>query len=252
MIRITKPGLLPTVLATTGKKKRRAMCVAFTHARQDYLSGAKKFDFDSNIYRHHTVKEVLIDAQHGKCAFCESKITHISYGDVEHFRPRGGYCQDSRSNPKPPGYYWLAYEWTNLFLACELCNRRHKRNLFPLRDPSKRATSHKHNPDLEEPLFIDPAKDDPETYISFRMEVPYAIRGNRRGRATIKSLGLERETLGEIRRDRYKVLKVMYAVAKLDPPIPESADAQAYLNDAMENAAEFANMARAAIATQFH
>jgi hypothetical protein len=44
-----------------------------------------------------------------------------------------------------PGYFWLAYVWANLFLACQLCNQSFKKNLFPLADPAKRARSHLHD-----------------------------------------------------------------------------------------------------------
>nr|WP_239015299.1 AAA family ATPase [Archangium violaceum] len=82
------------------------------------------------------------DEARGKCAFCESQLAHISYGDVEHFRPKAGWRQEEGGPLGRPGYYWLAYEWTNLFLACTLCNQQFKRNLFPLRTPSRRARSH--------------------------------------------------------------------------------------------------------------
>ena len=29
-----------------------------------------------------------IDETHGKCAYCESKIKHIDYGDIEHILPK--------------------------------------------------------------------------------------------------------------------------------------------------------------------
>ena len=84
----------------------------------------------------------MIKAQHGKCFLCESKITHISFGDVEHFRPKGGSRQTTDEKAmKVPGYFWLAYAWQNLFLACQLCNQRYKKNLFPLENPDERAFS---------------------------------------------------------------------------------------------------------------
>jgi hypothetical protein len=38
----------------------------------------RDFEFDGGIYGHRSVKDALREAQHGKCAFCESKIAHIS------------------------------------------------------------------------------------------------------------------------------------------------------------------------------
>src|SRR5207248_2896103 len=82
----------------------------------------------------------------------ESFFAHTGYGDVEHFRPKGGYKQRETDELKRPGYYWLAYAWDNLFCSCQLCNQRFKRNLFPLRDGRRRARSHTHKLDKEQPL----------------------------------------------------------------------------------------------------
>ena len=49
-----------------------------------------------------------------------------------------------------------------------------KRTFF-LQNPEARATSHNDNVAEEKALFIDPASDNPEHYISFRAEIPYAI-----------------------------------------------------------------------------
>ena len=247
MIRIVKPDPAPAILATTGKAKRRGLGAAYSRFAPDYLCNKKKFAFERSTYAHKSVKEALIRAQHGKCAFCESKITHISYGDVEHFRPKAGYCQHTKDRVRRPGYYWLlAYEWANLLLSCQLCNQRHKKHLFPIVDPSSRALSHKDDLSREEPLFIHPAIDDPETYIAFRQEILYPIGGNPRGKATIENLGLNREPLREARLDHYKALRCIHVLAKLDPPIPESHEAQAYLERSLSGAAKFAGMARCA------
>ena len=96
-----------------------------------------------------------------------NRVRHIGYGDVEHFRPKGGYKQRRRGPARRPGYYWLAYDWDNLFYSCQLCNQRFKRNLFPLRDGRRRARSHTHRLDKEEPLLVDPAEQDPSKYIGF-------------------------------------------------------------------------------------
>lgn len=227
------------------------MSAAYTRFSQNYIDGVKRFDFDATIYAAASVKRALIKAQHGKCAFCESKITHISYGDVEHFRPKAGYRQAAEDDLKRPGYYWLAYEWDNLFLSCQLCNQRHKRNLFPLENPADRAESHRGRIGQETPQFIDPSAENPEMFISFRKEIPYAIGDNPKGDTTIKSLGLRRNELNEIRWDRYEMLRYIYTLANLDPPIPESAEARNYLARAQEDSAEFASMARAAVAAAF-
>jgi hypothetical protein len=141
VIAIRRPLKVPSVLRTAVDAVK-VMEVAYDAAPARYHDGSEKFDFDAGIYAHETVKAALKECQHDKCAFCESKVSHIAYGDVEHFRPKKGYLQEDGDELQRPGYYWLAYEWTNLLFCCQICNQRHKRNLFPLTDPSQRATSH--------------------------------------------------------------------------------------------------------------
>ena len=208
MIRISRQSVGPPILGNPGyrgPKKTKEM-------KNAYDTGQRDFDFISNIYGAKSVKNALIKEQHGKCCFCESKIRHISYGDVEHFRPKGGWMQDAGGALEKPGYYWLAYDWSNLFLSCQICNQRHKRNLFPLTDPSKRADSHHGNIDGEDPLFLNPYDDDPERHIGFRDEVPYAVNGSERGERTIESLGLRRRELCDFRQEYLDMIKLLAGV----------------------------------------
>ena len=110
VIKIEKPKQAPDILCKKGKNKRRKNSTLYTCNKVEFDSGKKKFKFDASIYGHKTVKEALIKAQNGKCCFCESKVTHIAYGDVEHFRPKAGYKQNKNDSLCRPGYYWLAYD----------------------------------------------------------------------------------------------------------------------------------------------
>lgn len=249
MIRIEKPEAAPEVLRTRGKNERRRLSNLYIRSVDAYDAGERTFTFKSGLYAHESVKQALVEAQHGKCAFCEAKVTHVAYGDVEHFRPKKGYRQQAGDALGRPGYYWLAYEWSNLLFACQLCNQRFKRNLFPLRDGTARARSHHDDETVEEPLFIQPAEDEPEQHIGFRKEMPFPL--SVRGKATIEALGLKREALSEHRRDYYEALRGLHALANLDPPIPESMQARAFLHRAVQADSEYAGMARAAIAASF-
>jgi uncharacterized protein (TIGR02646 family) len=213
MIRVLKPARPPEVLRTKGKSRRRSLERSYSKDPKNYNSGAKAFSFDSAVYAHSSVKSALLKAQHGKCAFCESKFTHIAYGDVEHFRPKAGWRQTHKEALHRPGYYWLAYEWSNLLVACTLCNQQFKRNLFPLKTPARRARNHRQDIALEDPMLVDPSQEDPEAFISFRKEVPYAIGGNARGTATIKLLGLNRRALAEYRWDYLERLDALHFIA---------------------------------------
>jgi len=206
LIRVVKPQKPPKILHdedASGPKATKTLKKAYDDGQRDFTSD----DFNSKIYGAASVKTALIKAQHKKCCFCESKVTHISYGDVEHFRPKGGFRQKKSDPLTKPGYYWLAYEWSNLFLSCTLCNQRYKANLFPLAVIRNRARSHHDDVADERPQFIHPSDDDPEQYIGFRDEVVYAIGGKRRGKVTIEALGLNRDDLVEMRRDRLQPVK---------------------------------------------
>jgi uncharacterized protein (TIGR02646 family) len=161
------------------------------------------------------VKTSVCTAQYGKCAFCESKVVHIAYGDVEHYRPKGGYQQSPEGPLVQPGYYWLAYEWSNLFFCCQICNQRHKRNLFPLNDSNQRAKSHRYNFEIEQPWFIDPATEDPSALLEFHEDYIHSIDGNIRTTATIDALCLNRVELAELRRDFLEPIKALIDCRKL-------------------------------------
>lgn len=205
MIRVNKPAQAPKKITNDGVEETEKL-------KADYDAGITNFNFNRKIYGYHTVKNKLIKSQHGKCCFCESRITHISYGDVEHYRPKGGYQQDVDDPISKPGYYWLAYEWDNLFLACPLCNQKFKKNYFPLRDPAARAKNHHEDISAEEPLFINPAIEDPEEFIGFRAEMAYPKNDVDKANATIERIGLNRPELVEVRLERYELVSSLYDI----------------------------------------
>ncbi len=199
MIRIKKPAQAPAVLLSRGVSMTRELCEQYDANVEAYKNGSKRFDFRASLYRSTSVKNALQRAQYDKCALCESKVTHIAYGDVEHFRPKSAYRQNPAEPLARPGYYWLAYEWSNLLFCCQLCNQRFKRNHFPLTIPGRRAISHNDDIAHEEPLLIDPAVEDPTKFLEFRENLIHAIGGNARGERTIEVFGLNRKELKDIR-----------------------------------------------------
>ena len=254
MIRIKKPAA-PAILKRCGPAATKDLC-------DSYDRGDRAFDFDNRLYGAESVKKALIKAQHGKCAFCESIFTVVSFGDVEHFRPKGGHQQRSGDPVDTPGYYWLAYEWSNLYASCQICNQRHKRNLFPLENPDDRARSHHHQLDAEKCLFIDCGAEDPGEFIGFHEECAFAIDGNPRGRVTIEALGLNRSELVEERRKQLDLIELLWRTMQLlidrlptadEIDGPGIADLRIELNDYFLKLAkltsdegEYSSMARAA------
>lgn len=256
MIRIQKTSVIPEKLVRDGKNKRRSHCISYSRNPVAYQSGNKTFLFDRSIYAHITVKESLIAAQYGKCCFCERLIG--TDGDVEHFRPKQAYKQSTGEQLQRPGYYWLAYEWDNLYLACPGCNQRHKQNLFPLENPTKRATNHHQNITFEKPLFIDPGKDNPEEFIGFHGEIAFAIEGNPRGQATCDSLKLNERSLPEARLQRLQLLKSLSQIVQMAAKQPTNTElkrvaeeAQELLNKATQDNAEYSAASRCAIRKNF-
>lgn len=50
----------------------------------ELLAAGDKAKAKNSRYGHPDVKAALIAETNGKCAYCESKLLHIAYGDVEH------------------------------------------------------------------------------------------------------------------------------------------------------------------------
>jgi uncharacterized protein (TIGR02646 family) len=199
MIRVRKPDHAPSQLREHG--------VALTAELCNQVDAGERPQFDRGVYGADDVKNALRNAQHDKCCFCEAKLGHAQFGDIEHFRPKAKTQQHAEGEPTT-GYYWLAYEWRNLYLSCEVCNRRHKRGLFPLANPERRVSSHHRAGDLheEQPLFVDPGRDDPTRFIEFRREYAAPVDHSPRGIITIDALQLNRPALVEHRRERRQLL----------------------------------------------
>lgn len=207
MILVRKSGDIPAELAENGRAATEVFCAA-------YRAGVRKFEFDSTIYGHPDVKTRLIRDQKDKCCYCESKVSFISFGDVEHFRPKGRVKQRDGDKLFYPGYYWLAYDWKNLFFSCGKCNIKYKRDLFPLVDPSVRARNHDDSIVHEQPLLVDPGgPDDPRDHIRFREASPEAKTD--KGRKMIKIVGLRRADLSEERLERLDRLKAQGRIINL-------------------------------------
>ncbi len=258
MIRITRAQPAPSVLVTVGVAATQADELEISQHHADYLSGKRKLAFDRAIYGHQEVKDRLIAMQHHKCAFCEAKVTHISDGDVEHFRPKGRIRQSRTAKLLRPGYWWLAYDWSNLLLACTNCNQRNKRDIFPLRNATQRAQGP--GPHLEATLFINPAEapPNPEQLIGWNRWMPVATKGNRAAKTTIKELNLTRKPLAEHRREKYRTLQklweAMEALKQCSGGVVQAAKAveiALHLSEQTEDRAEYAGMVRAAVKAGF-
>lgn len=226
MIKINKTASIPNILSTTGIGATETLYLenAYTANPNLYESivgvpakNIEKFQFDNNVYGHGTVKAQLKIDQHDKCCFCEAKFSDNSFGDVEHFRPKGAYKRNGNRSLTYPGYYWLAYDWNNLMYSCEVCNRSFKKNQFPLRNETTRKPNHTHANLLtnEDRLLINPNEEDPSTFITFKEEVPVPVNGSLKGSTSIRAYGLER--LNNTRLEYINVLSLALIFSKIDP-----------------------------------
>lgn len=145
-----------------------------------YLSAGKTPpDKVSTRYKDPSIKEALEKETYEKCAYCESKIKHISYGDIEHILPKN---KDARPD--------LYVEWSNLTLSCEQCNRSEKRTYY--------------EPTL--PL-INPYSDTPSHHLQDLGPLIMPILGDNRAIATEHILKLNRAALVERRTERIKAVE---------------------------------------------
>lgn len=130
----------------------------------------------SKLYTSTSVKKSLNQIYNNKCAYCEQTPVGSPL-EIDHFRPKDGVKGITHT-----GYYWLAYEWSNLLYSCGNCNEA-KRNKFPIFYSANRVNTPSldgrgniiesnnfilNNPlKSENPKLLNPEFDYPEKHISF-------------------------------------------------------------------------------------
>ena len=216
MITVRKPARAPAVLRERGAAETATLT-------------SQSRNFKNDIYAHATVRAALIEAQHGKCCYCESRIAHTG-SVIEHFRPKTSVRQSPAEAREHPGYYWLAYSWKNLYLACNACNEI-KSDVFPLSRPDRRARGPGDGLGQERTIFVDP-RNDPSPVLGFAGPTATPAQGRERGRLLIRYLGLNRPALEERRREHLRLVEGLRNVLLLEEQVPRTA----------ENAAKFSQV----------
>jgi len=125
----------------------------------------KSDDFPSRLWRRDDVRKPLYKYQNKKCCYCGRIRTLSREFDVEHFRPKSEVKDEDHS-----GYWWLAFEWDNYFLACKPCNETYKGSHFPLMPDGVRAQNSSDCLFEENPVFINPEKEDPADFFAYKMD----------------------------------------------------------------------------------
>jgi hypothetical protein len=198
----------------------------------------------SDLYKRKSIKDEYFFAAgppfYGKCAYCEAPIRDYQHGDVEHFRPKAGVSDengqpvylldeegqvqvDADGEPvEHPGYYWLAYEWTNLLPSCGKCNRTGKHTRFPVEG------RHAQRPEEvadEKPLLINPLSDqdddDPRRHLEVDTKTGRMAPLTPRGTACVDIFGLNlRDQLVDGRRKACREVEALWTrllYARHDP-----------------------------------
>jgi uncharacterized protein (TIGR02646 family) len=196
----------------------------FTSAKQHTgiaLKEKSAHQANGAVYHHIEVHKALEKLFHRKCAYCESFPTGTAAWDVEHFRPKAHY-------------YWLSYEWTNLYLSCSLCNQARKDlptwdeptsgpsagklDQFPLTG-TYRASMPADQLSKEKRLLVDPCADDPTKHVTFDIVgQAVAVGASKKGNASIDVFNLNRKRL---RTDRRAMIEGhLKAVRQYTPAFP--------------------------------
>lgn len=150
--------------------------------------------------------EALREVFKGKCAYCESVIPlETSRSEYDHFRPKGG-ARGLDKEFSTDHYWWLTYDWNNIYLSCTLCNQ-YKSTWFPvegtripLKTPYNEVIYHEKN------LLVDPCIDKPEEHLIYNEEGEVDFL-TPKGKTTIEIIKLNRIELVKARKKIIQELK---------------------------------------------
>jgi uncharacterized protein (TIGR02646 family) len=192
-----------------------------------------RFRFDADVYASPEVFEALNALFLSKCAFCESAVFTTAQPEAVHLRPPqnslsvdGAVASDH--------YWWLAYEWENLYLTCPSCALA-RGTRFPVAGKRVGAPTRGAGLGDEYPLLLDPCRDNPEQHLLY-LEDGSVASDDERGRTTIQMFNLNRAALVEARRRmRLQLLNDLSVIATAAP---------GEIEPLMDPAHEFAGMRR--------
>ena len=197
---------MPSVLATQAENWTRAYTEALA-------AGVKP----PTPWRHPEILSTLMEETLNKCAYCEGIIADVSYPHVEHVLPKA-------SRPD------LVVEWSNLTLACPVCNAS-KGDYY---DPPA-------------PL-ISPYRDRIDEHLAFLGPAIVAPLESEMGERSIQRLKLMRAPL---LMERMKRIESIHQRLKLwqQAEEPDKTMFGDLVLESIDNAAEFAQCLRAYVAS---
>lgn len=167
MIRLRK-GDKPEVLDKNEEKWGREYL--------DGLAAGRLSDTARYRYRHKDIKAAVKAETHGKCAYCESKTSHVHPGEIDHILPK---------SERPD----LVVAWENLTHVCTECNRR-KLDYYSESEP-----------------LVNPYVDEPTGHLRFVGAL--VLQRDNKGLLTTRRIGLSRTALVERRQERLEQLNLL-------------------------------------------
>jgi len=187
MIRVNRP---PPAMALSDRRiaemEKQASQFFLTDTRS---TRQRTFDFDWPDERIEArILEALDLAWAGRCAFCGTG----GGLDIHRFRPeQDAVAEDGGTSRRH--YWWLAYEWNNLYPACTHC-REAQGAKFPTEEDRVRAGTTERLNERERPLLLDPCDDDPEALLIYSEEGEVASEDHR-ALVTVETFDLNRPEL---------------------------------------------------------
>lgn len=166
----------------------------------------------SDRYKLDDIRNALIAIYKHKCAYCEQKMERYN---VEHYRPK-------------KIYYWLAFSWDNLIMACPDCNGfkgvhfdlgvGRTRVVFDNTEANIRIvnSSSAEYDVVEEPKMVNPEVTNPHGLIRFQMS-GIIESDDDRFKYTIEKCKIDRTYLNDDRRKILDVFKRDIRSAMLEP-----------------------------------
>lgn len=229
---------IPRKTNTTHEKR-----IAIIHAGQ-YTD---KDEFNSR-YKLEDIRTELNRIYRNKCAFCEEKVEQYH---IEHYRPKDIY-------------YWLAYSWDNLLLACPTCNQSKGTN-FELNGTAVEFENVEQNirninfisssyNAIEQPKMVNPEVTDPSGQIEFDKD-GLIKSDNDRFKYTIEKCAIDRKYLNDERRKLLDIFQRDIRSALIDnsDPVDQQTEisviVRKFVRDAKDHDLQFLAFRRHAIAS---
>lgn len=172
-----------------------------------------KFPFQEHVFGLELEKSLRITFAQ-KCVYCESvqEDTNSNF-QLLYYRPFPNEA-NVKNWQKTLHYFWLAWQWPNMYLACPTCYEHYMNNgrPFPVENLRAHPTMCQSYEELfqiawlneiEKPLILDPCYDNPEEHIQYILtDDSVELKGaSKRGEVTISVLELNREALRRARKN---------------------------------------------------